>query len=212
MNKIHQANVWVYTQCVKTAINNDLPIEFSKEELMRITDHPCVYCGEEPLNFKRSLVDRLVPDSGFVAGNVVPACKLCVRTKGACDVKTFLSRCWQISYVHGGPGGYTNDWNDVKFKTYDQYKSENYHKDFRLTPEEYYALRSGNCTYCQRETTKTHTNGIDRVDNDVGYVFDNCVTCCHDCNMLKLVTPREEFIAHVIKIATRVRDISRQHP
>lgn len=37
------------------------------------------------------------------------------------------------------------------------------------------------CYYCKHEPV----NGIDRVDNDVGYVKSNCVPCCTTCNRAK---------------------------
>jgi hypothetical protein len=44
-------------------------------------------------------------------------------------------------------------------------------------------------------------NGIDRVDNSIGYTNDNCVPCCTPCNMMKKKMGREQFLAHVHKIA-----------
>lgn len=43
-------------------------------------------------------------------------------------------------------------------------------------------------------------NGIDRVDNSIGYVLDNCVPCCKRCNLSKGVMSGKEFIAHCQKI------------
>ena len=38
-----------------------------------------------------------------------------------------------------------------------------------------------------------HINGIDRKDNTIGYSFDNCVSCCGDCNYSKGKQDRETF-------------------
>ena len=38
-------------------------------------------------------------------------------------------------------------------------------------------------------------NGIDRVDNNLGYVSNNVVPCCKWCNYAKNNRSREEFIA-----------------
>lgn len=81
-------------------------------------------------------------------------------------------------------------------KLYYQYqyscaKSRN-HK-FTLTVNEFRFLVTQNCFYCEkvpsrikksRESTFTF-NGIDRVDNSVGYIMENCVTCCRECNTKK---------------------------
>jgi hypothetical protein len=201
MNKVHQANIWIFNQSVKCAAKDDVPFELTKEELMKITDLDCVYCGEQPKNFKRSLVDRRNPSDGYTKDNTVPACADCARSKGSCDASTFVARCRHVSFVNGGPGGQTTKWNNVKHKTYEQYKKENIHKNFQLSSEQYYDLRRDECVYCKRETTPDHMNGIDRLDCDMGYVPDNCVSCCHDCNILKLVSTREAFVAHMVKIA-----------
>lgn len=45
-------------------------------------------------------------------------------------------------------------------------------------------------------------NGIDRVDNDKGYVVENCVSCCSVCNVLKHTLDQKYFLDHVCKIYT----------
>jgi len=204
MKKEHTANLWIYNQSVRFAHKDMVPMELSAQELMSVTDLPCLYCGEEPLKFKVSCVDRLVSERGFVRKNVVPACEKCVRAKGSSDASCFVARCLHISHVNGGPGWKTDKWNKVKHKPYDVYKSENIHKNFKLAEEEYYDLRNGECSYCGRQTTDNHMNGIDRVDNNVGYISSNCVTSCHDCNLMKLVSKKEDFLEHMKKIARHI--------
>jgi hypothetical protein len=43
-------------------------------------------------------------------------------------------------------------------------------------------------------------NGIDRVDNDKGYISDNCVPCCWKCNNMKNTMKQKDFINHIISI------------
>ena len=54
------------------------------------------------------------------------------------------------------------------------------------------------CYYCGKFPNKV--NGIDRVNNSVGYTYDNCVPCCKRCNYLKNKTTQEEFAQWVIDI------------
>lgn len=204
MKDIHKANVWIYNQSVRCAEKNMIPFELNKEELMSVTELPCMYCGEKPKNFRVSCVDRARPEIGFTKRNVVPACSDCIRSKGACDARTFVNRCLHISKMNGGPGRRTNAWSKVKYKSYEVYKAENHHKGFRLTEDEYYAIRNGKCNYCHRPTTSDHFNGIDRLDCDVGYIKENCVTCCIDCNLMKLVSMKEDFVRRMKKIASHV--------
>ena len=46
-------------------------------------------------------------------------------------------------------------------------------------------------------------NGIDRVDNSVGYTIDNCVSCCGMCNFMKRSYNQLDFINQAIKISNK---------
>jgi len=68
------------------------------------------------------------------------------------------------------------------------------HLDFTLTREEFRNIVLGNCYYCGKEPSQTGNqkfyglfihNGIDRVDNSIGYTRENVVTCCKQCNQAK---------------------------
>lgn len=65
--------------------------------------------------------------------------------------------------------------------------------DYNLSEKQFKILVSGNCYYCNKEpymkmTTFSGTiiyNGIDRVNNNFGYLEENCVSCCKPCNLAK---------------------------
>lgn len=88
------------------------------------------------------------------------------------------------------------------FKSYRVSARERGHA-FSLTKEQFLDLVKGNCRYCgleprQRRWGKTMYgqaiyNGIDRVDNTLGYVDGNCVSCCRQCNVAKSRYTLEEF-------------------
>jgi len=75
--------------------------------------------------------------------------------------------------------------------------------NFDLTPEQVKYLTKQDCYYCGIEpssvckTTKYQPdyiyNGIDRVDNSIGYTLENCVPCCKLCNNAKTDLTVEEF-------------------
>lgn len=81
---------------------------------------------------------------------------------------------------------------------------------FGLSEDQFRELTSGNCHYCGESPMKISIkcsqvgiyryNGIDRKDNTVGYVYNNCVTCCEDCNFLKTSLDYDTFIDMVSKI------------
>jgi len=88
-------------------------------------------------------------------------------------------------------------------------KERNY--EFNLTKDQFKKLTKGTCFYCGEEPSQEHGkhlktngiyvyNGIDRINNSIGYTLDNCVTCCWDCNKLKKAYDFSWFINQVNKI------------
>lgn len=81
---------------------------------------------------------------------------------------------------------------------------------FNLTKDEFMILIKSKCHYCGEFPNKkfhrndysdiTIFNGIDRVDNQLGYVTDNCVACCEKCNFMKGTLPKNSFLEQVNKI------------
>lgn len=64
------------------------------------------------------------------------------------------------------------------------------------------------CQYCGNEPQNTrnnlHTvlkyNGIDRVINTIGYIEENCITCCATCNRMKNIYEPDFLLEHIQKI------------
>jgi hypothetical protein len=87
------------------------------------------------------------------------------------------------------------------------------HLEFSLDEQTFKTLISGNCFYCGASPNSIITkralngnliyNGIDRLDNTKGYIVDNCVTCCIQCNRAKHTTSKEEFLNMVERIYLR---------
>ena len=71
--------------------------------------------------------------------------------------------------------------------------------NFDISLEQYIQIAYKPCNYCGKFFRK-NTNGIDRVDNNVGYVFENCVACCLVCNRMKNDLEKEEFFNHLLLI------------
>lgn len=77
---------------------------------------------------------------------------------------------------------------------------------FDLTPEEFFTLIAGRCKYCERTPEEANGMGIDRVDNSVGYIKSNCVSCCEADNRAKLIQTVKEYIEQcwrVVRVAQR---------
>ena len=83
--------------------------------------------------------------------------------------------------------------------------------DYSLSDTVIFSIIKESCHYCGTPPNKPHRenssflyNGVDRVDNSLGYVQDNVVPCCYICNKMKGVLSKEEFMEHLDKIFTRV--------
>lgn len=82
-------------------------------------------------------------------------------------------------------------------------RSNSMGKSFDLDKDTFRVLTKSNCFYCgaepnqqakniNRKSVYTY-NGIDRLDNSLGYTIDNSVACCKWCNMAKNSLTLEEF-------------------
>jgi hypothetical protein len=63
--------------------------------------------------------------------------------------------------------------------------------DFNLTVEFYKTLWGKPCHYCGIDVEVT---GLDRKDNNKGYLQENVVPCCHTCNTIKKFKSYEQFL------------------
>jgi hypothetical protein len=78
--------------------------------------------------------------------------------------------------------------------SYEQY-IEAIHK-----PCHYCGKSNSNCIADKYTGENFYYNGIDRVDNNVGYIETNIVTCCEYCNRIKLDRPLEDFKQQIVNI------------
>jgi hypothetical protein len=190
----------------QSARRRDIIFELTEDFVGNETDKPCFYCGEETTNTKRNGLDRLDNDIGYIPTNVVSCCWTCNQMKSCLDPTTFIERCSQISLHNGYKGKITENWDTVKGMTYAKYKKL-IKRDIEITKDHYDTLRNGNCTYCGRSAINGHMNGIDRVNNNIGYTLENCVSCCGDCNFAKHVSTSEDFIMKCVLISSREHNI-----
>lgn len=97
----------------------------------------------------------------------------------------------------------------LAYKT--QAKERNY--SFSISLDQFKSLIFQNCFYCgatlsnikktkvkNNEATFVKYNGIDRLDNLIGYEINNCVPCCKTCNIMKLDHSTTDFLEHIKKI------------
>jgi hypothetical protein len=109
-----------------------------------------------------------------------------------------------------------NNKEEVAFRNmYNTYKfgAKNRNLTFELSHEEFHDLTKRNCVYCGTEPIherKSYSgkyrpvylgNGVDRIDNFLGYTKDNSAPCCSICNHAKHTMSATEFIAWLDRVA-----------
>ncbi len=120
-------------------------------------------------------------------------CSSCRRTKQILDFYEGLKQCKKCTdrernyrnTVHGKLLKYKKD---AKSRKKSWNLEDEYAKELMVSP----------CHYCGIIETKL--NGIDRVNNDIGYEPGNVVSCCSECNYSKHKRNKEQFIAHAKRI------------
>jgi len=117
---------------------------------------------------------------------------------------------------------YSGDQLSLKY-SFAQYKhgAKRRGLSFSIGIDEFKNLTSSNCFYCDRPPNNPSTlppallrkykdpvvpylsNGIDRKNNTLGYVVENCVPCCRECNFMKQNVSLPDFIDQILKISKK---------
>jgi hypothetical protein len=84
-----------------------------------------------------------------------------------------------------------------------------------ITKTDFINIAKQNCFYCGEEPKKTShanlpewstpakLNGIDRIDNSLGYTIKNSVACCYICNRGKMDMSLQDFKDWIKKLSKR---------
>lgn len=173
--------------------------DFTNDIMFDILSKGCFYCGSIATS-----VDRLDSTLAHTIENCVASCVPCNISKGTADPYTFVRKAYfraRKEYMDD----IINIWYVTKTKPIlTNYKESAKRKGvpFDLTAKDWDILTSGICQYCKRSPTTWF--GIDRVIPSLGYVLDNSVSCCLDCNIDKLEDTVEKMSARNERIADRV--------
>lgn len=139
-----------------------------------------------------------------------------IKSKKTVSCGCYRKTRW-IGVVRGTPPNALKDPTESSFNgLYLRYKNSAKIKNlaFTLNKERFKKLTSSECYYCgdmpgQTALQTKHSrqpyiyNGIDRVNNALGYTTKNSVSCCKDCNYLKSAKSKDEFMTKIFKISKR---------
>jgi hypothetical protein len=215
-NKSRLINVeYKYEEYKRSAINRGHEFELDIAQFDSIVKMPCHYCGDiQEKGFNG--IDRMDQQQGYVLTNCASCCRLCNFIKGAVDNISFLHRIEHIltknSIIKGNL--YPNAFANHNGSSYSLYKTKASTRgyDFELKEEDYYKIIQDNCYICGKKSDETHINGIDRFDNDVGYILANSNACCGECNFMKKDLEYNILFDHFKKIYTNSLNKTQTEP
>ena len=84
--------------------------------------------------------------------------------------------------------------------------------EYMLSLEQFKNIVKNNCYWCGEKpplknpkaermpTLPAPANGIDRINNSIGYIYDNCVASCQKCNIAKNNYSEKEFLEWIKKV------------
>lgn len=78
---------------------------------------------------------------------------------------------------------------------------------FDLSFDDIKTIADSNCFYCGNEPEPRklkdeyfYCNGIDRLDSSIGYILENCVSSCKQCNLAKLDYSMDDFLKWIDRV------------
>lgn len=181
-----------YLDYKKGAVARGLEFNLSKEYFSMFWNSQCYYCGSD---IETIGIDRINNELGYVENNCVSCCETCNRAKLDLNFEDWISYLNQIVNFHEKKLIVEKNIDIYCLKnTYNPYKYRARKKNFgfELNKDQFFKFLKSHCFYCGTINYKTAT--IDRIHNSIGYIENNCVSCCKYCNSGKRNKSYEEFI------------------
>lgn len=196
---------YAYAQYVIRSNNTGYELKISQVEFTNLVTSKCYYCSKEYQDVLLSL-DRLDNTKCYELSNIVPACNICNMMKNTLNESTFILMCAHIAHFTstGKPGPFAHVFNNYCSADFEDYKRRAEQKNlvFEITDELFNATRCNYpCYICGRISNSNHINGIDRVNNEKGYTYDNILSCCGDCNFMKKDMSWDFFVVKCARIS-----------
>jgi hypothetical protein len=188
---------------VKEAKRRSIEFHLSKEIFCDIVKKTCHYCGEMNNEKKFNGIDRIDSNKDYILENCVSCCSLCNYLKNKFSIDIFIKRIHHIlSFIKEKKSIYEDYFPDFISGNYNQYiiSAKNRDIEFLLCENTFNSITKNHCYICGKKNSITHRNGIDRFDNDLGYIENNCKSCCNTCNMMKNRFSYEDILDKFNKI------------
>ncbi len=191
-----------FTVLKSNAKRRCIDVKISIEFVAFLRSLNCYYCDAEG----RLGIDRYDNSIGYTLDNCVACCTLCNIIKLDWDTEGFVMLVGHISAFGGRYGRLCPELlpasNSPKTMRHYTAKSKKKDREMAMTLEMFEALQEQSCYLCGR----AGPGGVDRFDNDIGYVEGNLRPCCSVCNYAKLTSKKDEFVLHCERIFRNCED------
>lgn len=181
-----------FQQYRRNALKRGIFFNISYEKFCLFWEKPCFYCG---MPIKNISIDRIHNQVGYVFNNCVSCCEICNRLKLDLSFEDWTFKIEQILnfQLYHSILIKNEDINFLKDKYYKyKYRAKNKNMDFCINKLDFLKILKKPCFYCG--TIDYRFSTIDRMDNQKGYIYDNCLSCCKYCNSGKRNRKIEEFL------------------
>lgn len=152
----------------------------------------CIVCGSDTTR-----------KAGWYKG---PTCSTCYNTKYRLENKELVQANSKKQYylnqeiykARSKQTYYNKKFEiDYKYKRAKRTALKDKNRIWEISFEEYKLILNDGCFYCKKDLSTECGSGLDRKDNNLGYVLNNVLPCCGDCNKIKsnVLTVEEMKIA-----------------
>ena len=194
----------IYNKYQRTSVTRNINFDLEFDDFCNIINTNCYYCGvlqEQGFNG----IDRKESNKHYSLDNSVSCCQICNYIKGSLDYDIFLKRIEHILFynkrIENGiiSNQLFGNHNSINYSSY-KCGALNRELQFDLTIQQFLENTGKNCYICGKENIDIHKNGIDRMDSNIGYIIDNCMCCCGECNIMKKDYTYDELFEKFILI------------
>jgi len=202
----------IWNHYVKGAQKRGINFALPKTRFIELILQPCFYCADKKEGEVNG-IDRLNNNQGYQEDNVVPCCETCNIMKGSQHPQEFIDKLYAIHQFLRTANPISQDLIE-KWKTYVSKTNANYKTyaksantrniKFTLSEEDFTEIVASPCYLCGLDGS----TGIDRFNNAIGYLKENCRPCCGHCNLLKKTQSYEDLIRIAECISTQFTELS----
>jgi len=183
-----------YVSYKSKAKQRNIPFELTLSDFQNLYQTLCEYCGEK---IETIGIDRVDNTLGYTLDNIKSCCNICNKIKRNFTLEQFNSHITKILNYNNQkhiPVYCEKDKN----RKYAGYRCDSISRslEFDITKEQFDYYVTHSCEYCG----STEKIGIDRINNDIGYIEGNLASCCKICNLMKYTHTKQFFIEHINKI------------